>query len=136
MRGRLTVIDGVLVGLIVAHLVISFVHGAAHSGAAVPLSPAANLFVWLVILAGPLVGLLVWRWLDRRAGVWIVAATLGGSFAFGLINHFVIAGADHVAHVAAGWRVMFGVTAVLLALTEALGSGVAIWSAVRTGRSS
>jgi hypothetical protein len=136
MRRRLTVPDAVLVGLIAAHLVISFVHGAAHAGAAVPLSPAANLFVWLVILAGPLVGLLVWRWLDRRAGVWIVAATLAASFVFGLINHFVIPGADHVAHVADGWRVMFGFTAVLLAVTEASGSAVAIWSAVRTGRSS
>jgi hypothetical protein len=136
MRRRPKVTDAVLVGLILLHLAISFVHGAAHAGAAVPLSPAANLFVWLVILAGPLVGLLVWRWLDRRAGTWIVAATLGASFVFGLINHFVIAGADHVAHIAEGWRVMFGVTAVLLAMTEASGAAVAIWSAVRTGRSS
>jgi len=32
--------------------------------------------------------------------------------------------------------VMFGVTAVLLALTEACGSAVAIWSAVHIARSS
>ena len=31
-----------------------------------------------------------------------------------LINHFIIAGPDHVAHVAAEWRALFGVTAVLL----------------------
>jgi hypothetical protein len=132
----MTVADVVLVALIALHLAISFVHGAAHTGAAVPLSAAATLFVWVVILVGPLAGLLVWRWLDRRAGAWIVAATLGASFGFGLINHFLIAGADHVAHVVEGWRVMFGVTAVLLAVTEAVGSTVAIWSAVHTGRSS
>jgi hypothetical protein len=132
----MTAIDVGMLTVVGLHLVISFVHGAAHTGAAVPLSPAATLFVWIVILVGPLAGLLVWRWLDARAGAWIVAATLAASFAFGLINHFVIAGADHVSHVAEGWRVMFGVTAVLLAVTEALGSTVATWSAVRTGRSS
>jgi len=136
MRRKMTAADAVLVGLIVLHLVISFVHGAAHTGAAVPLSRASTVFVWVVILAGPLAGLLVWRWVDVRAGAWVVAATLGASLAFGLINHFVIAGADHVAHVAEGWRLMFGVTAVLLAVTEALGSTVAIWSAVHPRRSS
>jgi hypothetical protein len=136
MRRKVTAVDGVLIALIALHLAISFVHGAAHDGAAVPLSPAANLFVWVVILAGPLAGLLIWFWLDRRAGAWLVGATLGASFAFGLTNHFLIAGADHVAHVAEAWRPMFTVTAVLLAVTEALGSTVAIWSAVHTGRSS
>jgi hypothetical protein len=136
MRRTTTTADVVLVALIALHLAISFVHGAAHTGAAVPLSPAGTLFVWVVILVGPLAGLLVWRWLDRRVGAWIVAVTLAASFAFGLINHFMIAGADHVAHVAVEWRLMFGITAVLLAVTEASGSAVAIWSAMRTGRSS
>ena len=36
---------------------------------------------------------------------------------------------DHVAHIVAEWRVLFGLTAVLLALTEALGSGLAFWRA-------
>lgn len=122
--------------VVVLHLGICLVHGAAHNGAHVPLSPAANLFVLLVILAGPPVGLIVWRWVDRGAGAWTIAATLGASFAFGFINHFVIPGADHVAHIASSWRMMFGLTAVLLAITEALGSGAAIWSAVHTRRAS
>lgn len=136
MRRKTTVGDAVLVALIALHLAVSFAHGAAHSGAGVPLSPAASFFVWVVILAGPLGGLGVWRWHDARVGAWIVAVTLAASFAFGLINHFLIAGADHVAYVAAGWRAMFTVTAVLLALTEALGSTLAIWSAVHARRSS
>lgn len=132
----MTAIDVGMLAVVGLHLVISFVHGAAHTGAAVPLSRGGTLFVWSVILLGPLAGLLVWRWVDQRAGAWIVAVTLAASFAFGLVNHFLIDGADHVAHVAQAWRVMFGVTAVLLAVTEALGSTVAVWSAVRTGRSS
>ena len=44
---------------VLVHLVISMVLGAAHNGAHIPMSPAANLFVFVVILAGPLVGLAV-----------------------------------------------------------------------------
>jgi hypothetical protein len=136
MRRRTAFLDILLAAVVGLHLVICLVHGAAHTGARVPLSSAANLFVLLVIVAGPPVGLIVWRWLDPRAGTWAIAATLGASLAFGVINHFVIAGADHVAHIAPSWRVMFGVTAVLLVITEAFGSGVAVWSAVQMRRSS
>jgi Na+/proline symporter len=45
---------------------------------------------------------------------------------FGFVNHFVFSSPDHVAHVARPWRPLFATTAVLLALTEALGSGLAI----------
>jgi hypothetical protein len=45
---------------------------------------------------------------------------------FGLVNHFGLPGSDHVAHVDARWRMLFASTAVLLAITEALGSGLAI----------
>jgi hypothetical protein len=42
-----------LTALAAAHLVISIVHGTAHNQAQVPLSAAAMLFVFLVVLAGP-----------------------------------------------------------------------------------
>jgi len=114
-----------LAAAVLAHLVISIVHGAAHANAHVPLSTAANLFVFIVILAGPVVGLaLTWR--ADRIGSWIVAITMAASFAFGVVNHFILASPDHVAHVAGQWRPLFATTAVLLALTEALGSGLAI----------
>jgi hypothetical protein len=110
---------------VLLHLVISIVHGAAHAEAHVPLSRAANLFVFIVILAGPLAGLaLTWR--AERIGNWLIAVTLAGSLVFGLVNHFALAGPDHVAHVARQWRPLFTTTAVLLALTEVLGSGLAI----------
>ena len=114
-----------LTAAVLAHLVVSIAHGSAHSGAQVPLSPAANLFVFVVILAGPLAGLAL-TWPAPRIGGWVIAITMAGSLVFGLVNHFVVASPDHVAHVAAEWRTLFTTTAVLLALTEALGSVLAI----------
>jgi hypothetical protein len=114
-----------LTAAVLSHLVISIVHGWAHAEANVPLSRSANLFVFSVILAGPLVGLAL-TWPAERIGTWLIAITMAGSLVFGLVNHFVFASPDHVAHVARQWRPLFATTAVLLALTEAIGCGLAI----------
>jgi hypothetical protein len=111
--------------VVLLHLLVSIVHGAAHDEAGVPLSFAASVFVFAIIVAGPLVGLAV-TWWARAIGAWLIAATLAGSFVFGVVNHFVLAGPDHVAHVAPHWRPLFAMTAVVLAVTEALGSGLAL----------
>jgi hypothetical protein len=114
-----------LAAAVVAHLVVSIVHGTAHDGAHVPLTPAANLFVFIVILAGPLVGLAL-TWPAKRIGSWLIAMTMTGSLLFGVVNHFVLPSPDHVAHVAADWRPLFTTTAILLVVTEGLGAGLAI----------
>lgn len=107
------------------HLGVALVHGAAHSGARIPMSPLANLFVLFVILAGPPAGIAL-SWRAERPGALLVAGTMAGALLFGVVNHFVLAGADHVAHVAAQWRVLFGTTAALLAVTEMAGLGFAL----------
>src|SRR4051812_9294942 len=99
-----------LAAVVLIHLGISLVHGGAHAGAQVPLPLAGALFVYLVILAGPLTGLAASAW-RPRAGALIVAVSMAGALVFGLVNHFIISGADHVAHVAPEWRTLFGVTA-------------------------
>ena len=86
------------------------------------------LFVYIVILAAPLVGLGLWRWRPRLGG-WIVAASMSGALVFGLINHFIIDGSDHVAHVASEWSLLFGVTAALLVVCEAAGTVIGLWAA-------
>jgi hypothetical protein len=126
----------VLAAVVLTHLAIAIVHGRAHTGAQVPLPLAGALFVYIVILAGPLVGLGVSRW-RPQAGAWIVAASMSGAFVFGLINHFIIDGPDHVGHVAAAWRPLFGATAALLLVCEAAGTAVGVWAATRAaGRTS
>ena len=114
-----------LAAAVLGHLAVSVIHGTAHNGADVPLSPAASVFVFVVILAGPLVGLGL-MYFARTLGASIVAVTMIASFVFGVMNHFVRSSPDHVAHVAPAWQPVFAVTAVLLAVTEALGSAVAI----------
>jgi hypothetical protein len=118
--------------IVVAHLAVSLVHGAAHSGAAVPLSALQNVFVWVVILAGPLAALWLIR-TGRPLGPELLALTMGGSLVFGIVNHFVIESADHVAHITAdAWRLPFQLTAVGLALLEAAGTAVGIrWAALK-----
>lgn len=123
-----------LTAVVLIHFAINVVHGRAHEGAQVPLSSAGTLFVYLVILAGPLAGLGVWRWRPRLGG-WTVAACMSGALLFGLINHFIIDGSDHVARVPAEWQSLFGVTAGLLVACEAVGVAIGVWSArPRTGR--
>jgi hypothetical protein len=117
-----------LAAVVLVHLAINIAHGSAHTGAQVPLPLPGALFVYIVILAGPLAGLSLWRWRPQLGG-WIVAACMGGALVFGLINHFVNDGPDHVAHVAAEWRRLFGITAALLVVCEAAGTAIGVWSA-------
>jgi hypothetical protein len=119
---------------VLAHLAISIVHGSAHSGAHIPMSLVANLFVFLVIVAGPIAGLAL-SWRVERTGSLIVALTMAGSLVFGFVNHFLLNSPDRVTQVEAQWRTIFGTTAVLLTITEMLGLGFAI-RLVRLGRSS
>jgi F0F1-type ATP synthase membrane subunit a len=125
-----------LTAIVIFHLVVSVIHGAAHTGARVFLPFAGNLFVYIVILAGPLAGLALSAW-RPQAGAALVALTMAGSFVFGVVNHFIIPGSDHVAHVARDWRSLFAATAVLLAIIEAAGTAVGFRIARRrAGRAS
>ena len=113
-----------LTAAVLGHLVVSIVHGAAHSEAQVPLSRAANLFVFTVVLAGPLVGLALASF-NERIGSWVIAVTMASALVFGCVNHFVLVGPDHVSQVAERWRPMFTTTAALLAAIEGLASALA-----------
>jgi hypothetical protein len=110
---------------VLVHLVVSMIHGTAHTGANVPLSPAANLFVIVVILAGPLIGLAL-SWWAKQYGSVVVALTMAAALVFGVVNHFVIDGPDHVRHIATEWSGVFATTAALLAITELLALGIAL----------
>jgi hypothetical protein len=120
----------VMAWIVLAHLVFTVAHGTIHAQTSIPLSPAENAFVIAVILAGPLIGLGV-AWIAVKPGSWIVAGTMLASLVFGVVKHFVLISPDHFSHVDERWRTLFIITSVMLAVTEALGAGVAAWAAVR-----
>ena len=126
----------VLAGVVLGHFAIALAHGAAHQAAQVSLSLAGNLFVFLVIIAGPLIGLVWLRRTHAAAGAWLIAATMAGALVFGLVNHFLILSPDHVDRVPEPWHIWFGATAVLLLITEAVGVGVGTWCATGLARRS
>ena len=115
------------IALVLVHLAISAVHGVAHQQLAIGLSREEDLFVWIVIIAAPLVAatLLLTKW--RRGGGWLLAISMAGAFVFGVDKHFIAGGIDNAFGVATGmWGMTFQVTAFLLAVMEAVGCWVGI----------
>lgn len=112
-----------ITSVVLAHLLITIVHGMAHADLQIGLSMAQKLFVVLVINVCPLVAMaLLWS-KHRRVGLALLSISMGASLLFGVWNHFVVSGPDHVAEVAPGaMGHLFQITAVLLALIEAAGA--------------
>jgi hypothetical protein len=121
---RIFAITAALVVLV--HTVVMLVHGAAHLHMNIGLSPWAKVSV-LGIGIGPIVGLSFLRSRWQRTGATILFITMIGALLFGLWNHFITRGADHVMHLQAGpWRLPFQVTAGLLLISEAVGAVIAL----------
>jgi hypothetical protein len=123
----------ILAGIVFAHLAVTIAHGIAHVGASVLLGPAAMVFVVAIIQVGPLAGLAYSR-VQPVAGALIVASTMMAALMFGVINHYLVHGADHVSHVSAGWHGLFASTAALLFVTEAAGVAAGLWCSSRALR--
>ena len=107
---------------VLTHLGVNLLHGRAHTELQVGLSSFQLFFVVGVILLGPLLAMAL-LWTQRqRFGLMLLSVSMAGACLFGLYYHFVLPSPDHVAHVPAGlWGEVFRITAVLLALSEALG---------------
>jgi hypothetical protein len=111
--------------MVLFHAAVTIVHGSAHTSAGVNLGPAGLAFVIAVIEISPLAGL-VWMRTNRRSGARLIALAMMGALLFGLVNHFIIPGADRVDYVHGPSHALFEATAILLAITEAAGAALAI----------
>ena len=88
--------------LVVVHLIASLWHGDAHSGLAIALSDLQNLFIYVVIIGGPIIGVgLLWT---RYAvlGTGIVAVSMIGALIFGVYHHYILVSPDNIAHLPIG----------------------------------
>jgi uncharacterized membrane protein len=109
--------------VVLTHTVVMIVHGAAHMRLNVELSAWANLYVLCIIGTGPIAGFFLLRSRRQRTGATILFATMIGALLFGLWNHFIAHGPDHIMHLqAVAWRLPFQATAVLLAVSELAGA--------------
>ena len=119
---------------VLIHLVINLLHGRAHTELRIGLSSFQLLFVVGVILIGSLLALALLWTRRQRLGLVLLTASMAGACVFGLYYHFVVPSPDHVAHVPQGyWGDLFRMTAVLLALSEALGAALGlVWLRAQT----
>jgi len=110
-----------LTALAAVHLVAAIWHGAAHTELGVALSPAQNLFVYVVVVLAPLVAVgLLWT---RHMGLalWLFLIAMCGSLLFGVYYHYVFISPDNIQHLPAGStaaHARFALSAEILALIE------------------
>jgi ACR3 family arsenite efflux pump ArsB len=107
---------------VLAHLLVSIVHGRAHERLAVGLSNWQNIYVLTVIVIAPLIAMvLIWTRL-ARPGLVLLVISMAGSLIFGVAYHYVVISPDHVSHIPLGdAQGLFRTTALLLVLTELFG---------------
>ena len=112
---------------VLAHLLVSLVHGYAHTELGVGLSAWQNWYVVVVITLAPLVALaLVWM-RQERIGFALLVISMAGSLIFGGYFHYIGISPDHVSHLPPGdAQGTFRATAVLLLATELFGAAVGV----------
>jgi hypothetical protein len=121
--------------LVLVHTVVVLFHGAAHLQLKIELNWWAKIYVVGIVGVGPIIGLSFLKSSRQRTGASILFVTMMGALAFGLWNHFIAQGADHVMHLQAGpWRLPFQVTAGLLACSELAGVVVGLVMLVTLSR--
>ncbi|HKE58086.1 MAG TPA: hypothetical protein VKB46_15340 [Pyrinomonadaceae bacterium] len=113
--------------IILVHLIVSMIHGYAHTQALVTLSAVGQIYVIVVIILAPLLGGALLYSRRLKTGALLAALSLAGSFVFGLVYHFLLPGSDNVMEVHGEWHMMFMWTAVMLAVLELVGTLTAFW---------
>lgn len=108
---------------VVVHFLLAGWHGYSHQMVPVPVSGGQTTFVVIVIIGLPLVGAGLTYTRLQTQGAMLVCLSMIASFLFGLVYHFIHVSVDNVAAVPPGpWRGAFVSSAILVALSEALGA--------------
>jgi len=102
---------------------VSAWHGGAHNDLMVELSPAQNLFVYVVVLLAPLVAASLTWTRYSVAGVWLFTGSMIASLIFGVYYHYVLVSPDNVGHLPAADAAIqfrFALSAACLAVVESV----------------
>lgn len=112
------------------HVLVVILHAIAHFGAHVlPASFFDDAFVVVVIMIAPVVALFLLKNAHlSRLGALLLFLSMLGALLYGLVNHFLLPGADNATRMSPGvWQLPFLVTSYLLLVLEAAGSVVGLW---------
>lgn len=113
-----------VLALILIHLIVSILHGWAHQGAMVTLTPFGNVYVAGVITLMPVVAAVFLFARKQRIGALLLGISMLGSFVFGFWYHFLSQTNDNVTQVHGPWHSTFLWTAIALAVIELAGTVV------------
>lgn len=109
--------------LVLLHALVTVIHGAAHVSESVYGSVIDTIFIVAVIGLAPFASIILLRMRRWQVGSIVFLAAMAGALIYGVYNHFMLPGPDNVVSFPFGnWRVIFQVTAVLLAVIETLGT--------------
>ena len=113
--------------IVLIHLVLATLHGAAHRHLGITLTVNQQLFVAIVIVFAPLLAMVFSSTRLRSTGAAMLLIAMAGSLIFGVANHYLIVSPDHVSHLPVeNWALVFQITAAFLAVTELLGCVIAL----------
>lgn len=124
--------------VVLAHIIITGMHGIAHQQAGVSISDFQSAYVFLVTLAAPIAAA-VMLFLNKPkiqlGGSWLLLVSMLGSLLFGLVYHVLLPGSDNIFTIIMhepllDSAVFFTSTAMLLVIVDGVGS----WIGARTTR--
>ena len=119
------------------HLLIVIVHALSHIVNHANQDMLSYAFILVVIIAAPLLALLLLSTRRLWSGALLLTLSMLGSLLFGVVNHFIVSGADNVSQIMPGvWQTVFLITAILLALSEAIGTAIGLWGVLALAQSS
>jgi cytochrome bd-type quinol oxidase subunit 2 len=109
--------------IVIVHLLVLFIHGNAHLHLHIDTQRWQSAFIAIVIFVGPVLATALLWTRHHKAGAALMALTMAGAFAFGVINHFLIPGSDNALelHLGQSWKSLFAISAIGLGLIEAGG---------------
>ncbi|MGI9285866.1 MAG: hypothetical protein ACR2P1_10800 [Pseudomonadales bacterium] len=120
--------------LVLAHHGIAYFHGAAHDQLQIPMATWQNVFINVVILVVPLIGVvLLWtKW--SRWGLFGIMWAMIGALIFSIMHHYMLQSPDHISHLPAGEahiHASFIWTASATAILEGLAAVAAAYFAAK-----
>lgn len=116
--------------VVLAHIIVSGLHGIAHAQNEVSLSDLQYVYVFLVSFVMPVAAALT-LFFNRsmkmlKVGAWLLVVSMLGSLLFGITYHMVLPSSDNIFVVMTGpsldSAIFFTSTATLLVIIDGLGS--------------